>query len=269
MPLHELSSNAQDYLKVIWDLREWNDAAVQSSDLARRAHVKLSTVSGAVNRLVAGGFATHNPYGAIELTPEGERYALAMVRRHRLLETFLVRSLGYGWDEVHTEADSLEHAASDLMIDRIDGLLGHPDTDPHGDPIPRADGTLPESSSIRLADAPDEARIRIDRVSDEDPHLLRFLEEQGVGIGSQAHVDARRPFSGVTTIHSLHRESEGASSPLGAPASPEVPEVPERSSTTRSISISDAAARQIRVSVLDAGAASAAGPSASRRDGLS
>ncbi|WP_314688499.1 metal-dependent transcriptional regulator [uncultured Bifidobacterium sp.] len=262
MPLHELSPNAQDYLKVIWDLREWDGASVQSSDLARRVHVKLSTVSGAVNRLVTGGFATHNPYGAIELTPEGERYALAMVRRHRLLETFLVRSLDYGWDEVHTEADSLEHAASDLMIDRIDTLLGHPDTDPHGDPIPRADGTLPESDSIPLADAPDGACIRIDRVSDEDPHLLRFLEEQGVGIGSQARVEARRPFSGVTTIHSLHRDSEKTSS---SPETTVSQQTSERPPMTRSISVSDAAAKQIRVSILDAGVRSSmAEPSATR-----
>ncbi len=251
MPLDELSSHAQDYLKVIWDLREWDGAAVQPSDLARRAHVKLSTVSGAVNRLVTGGFATHNPYGAIELTPKGERYALAMVRRHRLLETFLVQSLGYGWDEVHAEADSLEHAASDLMIDRIDSLLGHPDTDPHGDPIPHADGTLPESSSIPLTDAPDESHIRIDRVSDEDPHLLRFLEKQGVGIGSQALVGVRSPFAGMTTIHPLPRSPQAMDHAASVTVAPS--EDQEHPPVAASVSVSDSAARLIRVSVLGHG----------------
>ncbi|WP_300766501.1 metal-dependent transcriptional regulator [uncultured Bifidobacterium sp.] len=234
MSLHNLSANAQDYLKVLWDLREWTGESVAPSELAKRAGVKLSTVSGAVSRLVSGGYATHTPYGTIELTAEGESYALVMVRRHRLLETFLVRTLGYRWDEVHHEADALEHAASDMMIDRIDELLGHPETDPHGDPIPRADGTLPENHSIPLADAPQREVVRIDRVSDEDSGLLRYLDDQGIGIGSEVLIGARPPHSHTTTIIALFDASSREEMPLRDP-----------------IALDAAAGTQIRVTPID------------------
>ena len=200
MTLDELSPSAQDYLKKIWDLREWGDTSIQPSDLANKAGVKPSTVSGAVNRLVASGFARHNPYGDIELTERGERYAVAMVRRHRLLETFLVSTLGYSWDEVHTEADSLEHAASDVMFDRIDNLLHHPERDPHGDPIPRKDGSIPKRLGTPLSDAPEGVTVRIERVSDEDPGLLRYLDEQGIGIGSLVSIGERTPYADTTVV---------------------------------------------------------------------
>jgi DtxR family Mn-dependent transcriptional regulator len=184
MTLQELSPNAQDYLKVIWGLMEWGQQTIQPSELAKRANVKPSTVSGAVARLVSGGYARHDPYGAIELTKQGERYAVAMVRKHRLLETFLVTTLNYAWDEVHTEADMLEHAASDTMIDRIDQLLGHPATDPHGDPIPRADGTLPDVPITALCELADGDHAVIARVSDANPDVLRDLDHHGIGIGT-------------------------------------------------------------------------------------
>ena len=217
MPLRDLSTNAQDYLKVLWDLREWSGEAASPSELAKKAGVKLSTVSGAVARLVSGGYATHTPYGTIELTDVGESCALVMVRRHRLLETFLVETLGYRWDEVHEEADALEHAASDMMIDRIDALLGHPDADPHGDPIPHADGTLPETHSIPLTHAPQRTIVRIDRVSDEDPQLLRYLDQQGIGIGSEVLIGARPPRSHATTIIARHDPTSATTTPLEDP----------------------------------------------------
>jgi len=130
MGIAELSSSAQDYLKVIWDLQEWDQGPVQPTAVADRTGMKQSTVSGALARLVDAGLVTHRPYGKVELTETGRRYAVTMVRRHRLLETFLVQVLGYGWDEVHEEADSLEHAVSDKMVDRIDDYLGHPTMDP-------------------------------------------------------------------------------------------------------------------------------------------
>lgn len=195
MTVQNLSPNAEDYLKMIWDLLEWGHDSVQPSVLANKAGVKPSTVSGAVSRLVAGGYALHNPYGNIELTEQGERYAVQMVRKHRLLEMFLVTVLGYRWDEVHTEADSLEHAASDTMIERIDDLLGHPAADPHGDPIPRRDGSLPENTNIALSDVPDDSLARVERVSDDDPALLRYLDEHGIGLHSTITVstNTQRP----------------------------------------------------------------------------
>ena len=200
MTLEELSHNAQDYLKMIWGLHDWGQSAVQPSDLAKKAGVKPSTVTGAVARLVSGGYAEHDPYGAITLTRKGERYALAMVRRHRLLETFLVSKLGYGWDEVHEEADALEHAASDMRIERIDALLGHPLTDPHGDPIPQPDGSVPRVGTLALSNAPSESLVIVERVSDTDSNLLKYLHDRGVGIGATLRIQTREPFADSTTV---------------------------------------------------------------------
>ncbi len=204
MTLQDLSPNAQDYLKVIWGFHEWGRTPVQPSDLANKAHVRPSTVSGAVARLVSGGYARHDPYGAIELTDTGERYALAMVRRHRLLETFLVSALHYSWDEVHAEADALEHAASDMMIDRIDDMLGHPATDPHGDPIPRADGSMPNVAETPLSEVEAGAVVTIERVSDEDPELLRYFDAQHITIGTTLRVENQDQTSGTMTLSQLH-----------------------------------------------------------------
>ena len=232
MTLEELSPNAQDYLKMIWGLHDWGQIAVQPSALAKKAGVKPSTVTGAVARLVSGGFAEHDPYGAITLTAKGRRYAVAMVRRHRLLETFLMSTLNYGWDEVHQEADALEHAASDMMIDRIDDLLGHPQTDPHGDPIPQSDGSIPRVSSIPLSDAPDHALVRIERVSDTDSALLKYLKDNGLGIGATLRVQRREPFSASTTV-TLQPDPNDTGQRTPAPAA--------------SITLSDKAAASIRV----------------------
>lgn len=242
MALQNLSSNAQDYLKVIWDLYEWGNHAVQPSDLANKAGVKPSTVSGAVAKLVEGGFVIHNPYGAIELTPLGTRYALMMVRKHRLLETFLVETLKYGWDEVHNEADALEHAASDLMISRIDDALNHPLTDPHGDPIPQADGTMPELSSIPLSQARAGAIVQIDRVNDDDPELLRYLHEHAVCIGSTALIGSKGPYSDSITL--IVQSPASRSSQRFA-------RVVQNSAELPSVTLNEAASSQIRVSILN------------------
>src|SRR5690606_22941103 len=120
-----------NHLKVIWSLQEWSSDPVTTSTIAARTGLRLSTASGAVAKLADKGLVEHERYGEVRLTPEGRRLALAMVRRHRLIETFLVETLGYRWDEVHDEAENLEHAVSDLLVDRVDALLGHPTRDPH------------------------------------------------------------------------------------------------------------------------------------------
>ena len=149
MSVSDLSTSTQNYLKAVWTLSEWSDQPVTPSLIAERTELKLSSVSDAVRRLTSQGLLTHTPYGAVELTEAGHAYAVAMVRRHRLIETFLVKMLGYGWDQVHDEAEHLEHAVSDFMIERIDELLGRPTRDPHGDPIParRWLNRCPRSSS--------------------------------------------------------------------------------------------------------------------------
>ena len=211
MGIAELSSSAQDYLKVIWDLQEWDKGPVQPTAVAERTGMKQSTVSGALGRLVDAGLVTHRPYGKVELTETGRRYAVIMVRRHRLLETFLVQVLGYGWDEVHEEADSLEHAVSDKMVDRIDEYLGHPTADPHGDAIPSADGDLPPMpTTIRpLSDVADGATVRVQRVSDEDPQILRTLSDHNIRPGCLVKIGTRQTNDGfVVSLAGLRFNSE-------------------------------------------------------------
>lgn len=200
MSLSDLSPSTQNYLKIIWGLNEHSDKPVTTSLIATQAGLKQSSVSDALKRLKAAELISHRPYGAVELTETGRFYALSMVRRHRLIETFLVETLGYTWDQVHDEAEVLEHAVSDTMIDRIDALLGHPSRDPHGDPIPLLDGkfTLPRMVSllsyIEQKGYPlEHQRLVIERISDSDPQLLRLLANYGVVPGAQVSLIARDP----------------------------------------------------------------------------
>jgi len=137
-----------------------------------------------VKKLVGLGLVEHAPYGAIGLTPSGRREALRMVRRHRLVETWLVQQFGYGWDEVHDEAEILEHTLSDRLLDAIDAQLGRPSLDPHGDPIPTADLSMPVLSGIPAARLELGMPGRVVRINDHDPSVLRALAATGVGLGS-------------------------------------------------------------------------------------
>jgi DtxR family transcriptional regulator, Mn-dependent transcriptional regulator len=184
MPLSELSSTAQDYLKVVWTATEWAPGPVTVTLLASRMGVSKATASDTVRRLVEAGLLAHEPYGGVELTGLGREHAVGMVRRHRVLETFLVESLGYDWDEVHDEAENLEHAVSDTLIDRVDAMLGHPARDPHGDPIPTRTGLPQLPVTILLADAPAGVPLTVERVSDADPGILRALASRGIRPGT-------------------------------------------------------------------------------------
>lgn len=135
-----------------------------------------------VKKLGAAGLVEHAPYGAVLLTASGRREALRMVRRHRLVETWLVEQYGYAWDEVHDEAEVLEHALSDRLLDAIDVQLGHPTRDPHGDPIPRPDGTVPRPDAVPLASLPAGVCGQVARISDRDPEVLRQLTAADVGL---------------------------------------------------------------------------------------
>ncbi|MBG6223678.1 DtxR family Mn-dependent transcriptional regulator [Arthrobacter sp. CAN_A2] len=176
------STSVQDYVKAIYAFTEWQADPITATHLAARLTVANSSVTGMVGKLVGLNLAEHRKYGPISLTPSGRTLALAMVRRHRLIETFLVTELGYGWDEVHDEAELLEHTVSDAFVERLDLKLGRPARDPHGDPIPGADGRVRYPPAHRL-DSLDEGHLgRLARVSDDDPDVLRLLDRHGIAL---------------------------------------------------------------------------------------
>lgn len=194
------SSATEDYVKVIYSHTEWQPEPITSSVLAARLGLAPSSVTEMVKKLAAAGLATHVPYGAVTLTSEGRSLALRMLRRHRLIETWLVESFGYGWDEVHDEAEVLEHAVSDRFLEVIAGKLGHPLRDPHGDPIPRADGSVEQPDAVLLADAPDGFSGPVVRIGDRDPALLQYLGDLGFALDSVVTVVERRPFGGALAV---------------------------------------------------------------------
>lgn len=196
----DLSTVAQDYLKVIWTAQEWSPDKVSTKMLAERIGVSASTASESIRKLADQGLVDHAKYGAVTLTAEGRRAALAMVRRHRLLETFLVRELGYSWDEVHDEAEVLEHAVSERLMARIDAKLGFPQRDPHGDPIPAADGQVPTPPARQLWACRDGEAGTVARISDADPEMLRYFDGVGISLDSRLRVLTRRDFAGIISV---------------------------------------------------------------------
>jgi DtxR family Mn-dependent transcriptional regulator len=210
----ELTPVAQDYLKAVWSAQEWSDDRVTTGLLADRLGVGPSTVSETVRRLTAQGLLGHEPYGGVWLTDVGRRYALAMVRRHRLLETYLVNELGYAWDEVHDEAEVLEHAVSDRLVERMDARLGRPVRDPHGDPIPTADGRVVRPAAVPLVDLEAGAGGTVARISDADPEALRYLAGLGLALDVGIRVTERREYAGTVGV-AWERDGEPASADLG------------------------------------------------------
>lgn len=184
-----LSTVAQDYVKAIWSAIEWGEPPITTKALAVRFGTSAANVTETMRRLAAQGLVNYQPYKSVELTDIGKNLAVAMVRRHRLIETFLVTTLGYNWNEIHDEADRLEHAASDLLISRIDSLLGHPAVDPHGDPIPTSDGqTHTIIGAFRLSDA-GVGPHRVHRISDAEPRNLEAAAALGLTPGARVEVD--------------------------------------------------------------------------------
>jgi DtxR family Mn-dependent transcriptional regulator len=180
-----MNTVVEDYLKTIYSHTEWQPEPITPSVLAARLRLVPSTVTEMVKKLAASGLVTHRPYGAVELTSEGRTLALRMVRRHRLIETWLVDSFGYTWDQVHDEAEVLEHALSDRLLEAIAEQLGQPTRDPHGDPIPAADGTVILPDAVLLRDAPPGVDGTVVRISDRDPELLRELTSAAVAIDTR------------------------------------------------------------------------------------
>lgn len=194
------SSSIEDYVKVIYSFTEWQDKPITSTQLAQRLGVANSSVSEMVRKLKDQGLVDHQPYSAITLTADGVRLALSMVRRHRLIETFLVRELGYRWDEVHDEAELLEHAVSDTFIERMAAKLGDPVRDPHGDPIPAADGSVRMPAAHRMSELDDGHTGLITRISDDNPELLRYLSAEKIALDADVEVLGRKPFGGALVV---------------------------------------------------------------------
>ncbi|WKD58793.1 metal-dependent transcriptional regulator [Corynebacterium caspium] len=183
-----LSPTAQDYLKAIWSATEWGGPPLGSKKLADRFGSSTANATETVKRLANQGLLEYQAYQPVRLTEKGRALAVEMVRRHRLLETFLMTMLDYTWDEVHEEAERLEHAVTPRLMERIDALLGHPSTDPHGDPIPAPDGTMPDTSlAFALCDAPVSKPLEVLRIDDANTENLHQAEELGIfpGIGIQ------------------------------------------------------------------------------------
>lgn len=185
----------EDYLKTIYSHTEWQPDAIAPSQLAAQLGLAPSTVTEMVKKLAAAGLVAHERYGSITLTHKGHAQAVAVVRRHRLVETWLVTEMDYSWDAVHDEAEVLEHAISDRLLDAIDSRLGHPDRDPHGDPIPDVAGHAHRVDFVLLHNADPGHEATVLRISDRDPELLRTLEKLGLGVGHRVRVIQREPLT--------------------------------------------------------------------------
>jgi DtxR family Mn-dependent transcriptional regulator len=198
-PLPELTGPVEDYLKAIYELEQSGEPA-ETNAIARLLGIAPASVSGMVRRLAEQGLITHERYHGASLTTAGRRAALRTLRRHRVIEAYLTSALGYSWDRVHDEAERLEHAASDELIDRMAAAIGEPATDPHGAPIPTREGILEERALVPLAalDAGDLARV--EAVSDRSGERLRYLAELGIVPGAEVKIVAREPFDGPIAL---------------------------------------------------------------------
>ncbi|MEP7326610.1 MAG: metal-dependent transcriptional regulator [Gemmatimonadota bacterium] len=194
-----LTRSVEDYLKTIYLLSQRGEPA-STNDIAHQLELSAPSVSGMIKRLAEQGLVEHEPYKGVELTQEGRRLAIRMVRRHRVLEAYLVARLGYDWDGVHEEAERLEHAVSDTLINRMAGALGDPQVDPHGDPIPTADGWVEDLVFPPLVEVSVGSEAEIRRVSADDPERLRYLASLGLKPGTRVTVIDRQPFRGPTTV---------------------------------------------------------------------
>jgi DtxR family Mn-dependent transcriptional regulator len=195
------TSTVENYVRQLYlEQRAVDGKMILMGRLATVMGVVPGTATSMVKALADAGLVDYQPRGGVRLTASGEKLALHMLRRHRLIELFLVKVLGLDWSIVHDEADALEHAISDQVLERIDELLGHPATDPHGDPIPTSKGHFHEPRRMSLADCPIGKPQRIVRVLDQDPEFLQFIERQGLMPGSTITVGSREPAAEAVKI---------------------------------------------------------------------
>lgn len=196
------TSTVENYLKAILLAEQEQGAGhlVTMGQIGASLEVTPGTVTAMVKALEKDELLAYEPYNGVRLTEAGRRAALHVLRRHRLIELFLVETLGFDWSEVHEEAEDLEHAMSDKLIDKIDALLGFPRVDPHGDPIPDGSGRLRDAELMSLAECPPGEAFRIARVSDQGEAFLRFVERHGLKPGSQVAIHRRDPVADTITV---------------------------------------------------------------------
>ncbi|MGB3683981.1 MAG: metal-dependent transcriptional regulator [Rubrobacteraceae bacterium] len=207
------SSSVGDYLKAVWEVAGVSGGVAGTSEVASRLSVSAASVSNMFGRLQEMGLVDYERYRGAVLTDRGRSEALRLVRRHRLIETFLLEHLGYSWQEVHEEAEKLEHAVSDGFTTRLAEFLGHPDYDPHGDPIPTAEGVLEPDDSRPLNQVEAGQWVRIFKVSDEDSTVLDYFGERGLVPGRKILVKEARAIDRVVTVE----DEEGKSHSFGEP----------------------------------------------------
>jgi len=194
-----ISAVMEDYVRAIYDLQGGSER-VSTSALSERMEVAPATATGMVRRLARRGLAEYEPYAGVQLTPAGERVALEVIRHHRLIEAYLAEAMGLSWDQVHDEAHRLEHHISDELLDRMAEILGHPERDPHGAPIPPEDGPFDEPAYAALAEAKAGQRLVIRQVVDEDAERLRYLGELGLRPDVAIEVVEVGPFKGPIVV---------------------------------------------------------------------
>lgn len=195
------TSTVENYLKQLYlEQQHAPHQLVAMGKLATIMNVVPGTATSMVKTLADSGLVTYEPREGVRLTSNGEQLALHVLRRHRLVELFLVKVLGLDWSEVHAEAEELEHAISDKVLDRIDEILGHPSVDPHGDPIPSPEGNVEETDLQSLADCPLDTPLRVARVVDQSPRFLQFVNRCGLTPGVELIIESRDPMSDAVDI---------------------------------------------------------------------
>jgi DtxR family Mn-dependent transcriptional regulator len=196
------SLTIENYVKGIYQIcAKEGEKPAATGQLAEALNVSPGTVTSMLKTLSDSGLAEYTPYEGVQLTDAGRTLALRVLRRHRLIELFLVRTLELSWDEVHEEAENMEHAVSDFLVDRIDEFLGRPECDPHGDPIPRADGSFASQATTSLAKWDVGESFRLVRVVDQSPEFLRYLSETGLPLGTEGMVSSNRSEAGIVTVN--------------------------------------------------------------------
>lgn len=202
------SLTVENYVKTIFQISsERGGGPATTGEISGALSVSPGTVTSMLKTLGESHLATYTRYEGVRLTPAGEALALRVLRRHRLIELFLVKTLQLTWDEVHEEAEQMEHAVSDRLVDRIDDWLGFPNVDPHGDPIPRRDGSLREHGGQTLSESEIGVAFQLVRVLDQSPDFLRYLSESGLELGVQGLVSNKQPQAGVITVRVADAET--------------------------------------------------------------
>lgn len=198
--IHSHSRSVEDFVKAVYRLQQ-SHTRVSTNLLSHELQISAPSVTDMARRMVAAGLVDYRKYKGVVLTAEGEALALRIVRRHRLIELYLLRELGYSLGEVHREAEQLEHAVSDHFIEAIAGKMGNPELDPHGDPIPAEDGTIVSRDLVPLSELPNQTPASVSRYSTDDSVMLEHIVSRGFTLGAPVEVLSRDPFEGPLTVH--------------------------------------------------------------------